>query len=557
MPKASPKRRRVAKSYTPSEKAQILEHAAKHGVSDASTKFKASRFSIYEWQRRVERAAKGQGDSPTSGPAPKDIEAKRDEEILTEWRKHPGLGPSQIRNQLRRANVKVSVNTVRRVMEDAGYRPPKVKREPHDQRYEAVRPNHLWHLDFLHRHINRQSTFTLIIIDDYSRYVVGHGVDDAERADLVIKTFEEAVERHGRPERVMDDKGSAFWSWRGISRFTELLTEMGIDQVVAEQKEWNGKIEVFNANLQQGALRRAALLRRRGDEAPARRASSLVQPRAHAPRARWSARPGRSVLRPRRGGPRAHRGRRRARREGLRRSARALPRALQGDEPSAACPRCGCSGRSCWGALRLLSRFFEARRVRRRVGVGFCEKPNLHAKDSPSLYLSRSPPSRPSCSPPRFWSGARSRCTSQLPAPTVEQILTATGATKSRAYELAASLADVLPTLTRGRGRPPAAPPAHQQAEGVAALTMTVLDYVMRHPGCVDRGPVRQRYSDGFRHFILELRALASRPRPRGLRPSRSGPAADPQGLAARSARHDQRSSPLPPLRAATRTRKS
>jgi hypothetical protein len=29
---------------------------------------------------------------------------------------------------------------------------------------------------------------------------------------------EEAVARHGRPERVMDDKGSAFWSWRGISR---------------------------------------------------------------------------------------------------------------------------------------------------------------------------------------------------------------------------------------------------------------------------------------------------------------------------------------------------
>jgi len=247
--KASSKRRRVAKSYTPSEKAEILEHAGKHGVSDASKKFKASRFSIYAWQRRVEKAARGEGDSPTSGPAPKDIEAKRDQEIIGEWRKHPGLGPSQIRNQLRRASVKVSVNTVRRVMEDAGYRPPKVKREPHDQRYEAVRPNHLWHLDFLHRHINRQSTFTLIIIDDCSRYVVGHGVDDAERADLVIKTFEEAAERHGRPERVMDDKGAAFWSWRGISRFTELLTEMGIDQLVAEHKEWNGKIEVFNANL--------------------------------------------------------------------------------------------------------------------------------------------------------------------------------------------------------------------------------------------------------------------------------------------------------------------
>jgi putative transposase len=240
---------RVAKLYTPSQKAQVLEHAAAHGVTAAAEKFEISRFSIYDWQRKLTKAAQGEGPSPTSGPAPADIEAVRDREILAEWHKHPGLGPSQIVNQLRRAGIKVAVHTARRVMEEAGYRPPKVQREPHDQCYEAVRPNHLWHLDFVQRHINRSSTFTLILIDDCSRFVTGHGVDDAERADLVIQTFEEATARHGRPERVMNDKGSAFWSWRGISRFTELLTEMGIDQIPAQHKEWNGKVEVFNANL--------------------------------------------------------------------------------------------------------------------------------------------------------------------------------------------------------------------------------------------------------------------------------------------------------------------
>ena len=241
---------RVARSYTPSQKAEALEYASAHGVAAAAEKFGMSRFSIYDWRRKLAKAAKGEGPSPTSGPAPADIEAQRDREILAEWRKHPGLGPSQIVNQLRRNGIKVAVHTARRVMEDAGYRPPKVKREPHDERYEAIRPNHLWHLDFVHRNINRSSTFTLILIDDYSRYVVGHGVDDgAERAEMVCKTFEEATARHGRPERVMSDKGSAFWSWRGISRFTALLTEMGIDQLIAEHKEHNGKVEVFNANL--------------------------------------------------------------------------------------------------------------------------------------------------------------------------------------------------------------------------------------------------------------------------------------------------------------------
>jgi transposase InsO family protein len=239
----------VAKSYTPSQREEVLTDAAELGVTAAHEKHGVSRFTIYNWQKKVARAAQGDGESPTGGESTVEIESRRDHEILGEWKKHPGLGPSQVRNQLRRTGVKVSVQTVRRVMEEQGYRPPKVERKPHDKRYDAVRPNHLWHLDFVHRHINRTSTFTLILLDDCSRFVTGHGVDDAERADLVIQTFEAAVERHGRPEMVMSDRGSAFWSWRGISRFTALLTEMGIDHIEAKHKEWNGKVEVFNANL--------------------------------------------------------------------------------------------------------------------------------------------------------------------------------------------------------------------------------------------------------------------------------------------------------------------
>jgi hypothetical protein len=53
---------------------------------------------------------------------------------------------------------------------------------------------------------------------------------------------------------VMHDRGSAFWSWRGISRFTALLAELGIDQIVAKHKEHNGKVEAFNGNLHKELL---------------------------------------------------------------------------------------------------------------------------------------------------------------------------------------------------------------------------------------------------------------------------------------------------------------
>jgi putative transposase len=245
-----PLKQGVAKIYTPSQRAEALEHASAHGPTETERKLGVSRYSIYAWQRKVSNAAVGNGSSPTAGPSQMEIDAQRDKEILDEWHRHPGLGPSQIRNQLRRKSIRVSTHTVRRVMEGAGYRRPKVERKVHDQRYEATRPNHLWHLDFVQRNIHRANTFTLIILDDFSRYVVGHGADEGgERADFVIAAFEEAVTRHGRPEMVMSDKGAAFWSWKGVSRFTALLTELGVDHLEAEHKEWNGKVEVFNANL--------------------------------------------------------------------------------------------------------------------------------------------------------------------------------------------------------------------------------------------------------------------------------------------------------------------
>src|SRR5215468_6479606 len=74
---------------------------------------------------RMSEAAAGEGPAPTTGPSPEQIEEQRDKEILDEWHKHPGLGPSQIVNQLARRNVHVGVHTARRVMEEAGYRPPK------------------------------------------------------------------------------------------------------------------------------------------------------------------------------------------------------------------------------------------------------------------------------------------------------------------------------------------------------------------------------------------------------------------------------------------------
>jgi transposase InsO family protein len=243
--------RRVAKTYTPSQRAQALERAADVGATAAASELGISRFSIYEWQRRTRLQAQGK---PAANPVAGDDEdpgAARDRRILAEWKAHPGLGPSQVRNQLRRQGFKVSVHTVRCVLEENGYVTPRVRRKDvHDQRYEAVRPNQLWHLDFLHRYIHKQKVYALIILDDWSRFIVGAALWDGERVAAVRETFFAAVSRHGRPEMVMSDGGSAFHSWRGVSEFTREMDELETDHLIAKTAPVNGKLEVLNANLQ-------------------------------------------------------------------------------------------------------------------------------------------------------------------------------------------------------------------------------------------------------------------------------------------------------------------
>ncbi|MFZ4751565.1 MAG: DDE-type integrase/transposase/recombinase, partial [Phycisphaerales bacterium] len=253
---ARSRRPRVAKVYTPSQIAQALEQVKTLGVRPASKVLGISRTTLRSWERKTARAAAGEGVAPTSGPDPKSASDERDGRILAEWKKQCGLGPSQVRNQLRRSGMTVSVQTVRRVMETAGYCPPKVERRDHTGEYEALRPNQLWHLDFVHRYIHQQKVFILALLDDYSRFVTGWTIDDAERADGVVAAFETAVRRYGRPEALMHDGGSAFWSWKGSSRFTRVLEEYGVDQLKVDVPQLNGKSEVFNANLQKELIDR-------------------------------------------------------------------------------------------------------------------------------------------------------------------------------------------------------------------------------------------------------------------------------------------------------------
>jgi hypothetical protein len=95
-----------------------------------------------------------------------------------------------------------------------------------------------------------------------------------------------------------------------------------------------------------------------------------------------------------------------------------------------------------------------------------------------------------------------------LPAPSTAQILKATGAGRSRAYELCDALRALLPGLQRPPGRParPEQPVEPAPAEPTHELTLQTLRFVAAHPGCLSTGPERLYYTQAFRLFALELR---------------------------------------------------
>ena len=238
------------KRYGASQKQEILVYAQTHNVQSASERFRVSVGTIYEWRRKLKRRQESGLRSVTEVLSQVDERADRDRRILKMWQQHPGYGPSQIRNMLRRNGFRVSVGTVRHVMEENGYLPPRLKRKEHVGRYEAGRPRELYHLDFYHFFVHKQKQCVLFIEDDYSRFISGWALVSSERADCVIEAFEESVRRYGRPEGVMSDRGSAFHSWRGVSRFETLLEEYEVNYFLAKEAAVNGKVEALNASFQ-------------------------------------------------------------------------------------------------------------------------------------------------------------------------------------------------------------------------------------------------------------------------------------------------------------------
>ena len=225
--------------------------------------------TIHRWLGEWARA-----DAETDDPAPgaklegprpggaTPIQAEHRALVLSIKHQHPNMGLAQIQNQLKRFHaLKLSRHMIGRIFREAGIplqvrSPASTQEDRSKNRFEMTRPNELWAIDFKEIWIHAERIHALFVLDDYSRFCVGFALSKSPSADLAISTIAAAIQRHGRPERILSDRGGQFHSWNGVSRFDEFLADFLVDHTVtkADHPFTNGKLEAFNNSLETEVL---------------------------------------------------------------------------------------------------------------------------------------------------------------------------------------------------------------------------------------------------------------------------------------------------------------
>ncbi len=245
----------MKKGFDQRQKLVIVKKALEIGFKEAAKVAGVHYTTVYEWRREVDALGEEEflkHEPRYPGRGIKEIGEEQEKGILDVWKANSGYGPGQVRNALRRQGVTVSIKSVRKVMEANGYQKRGKKREKEAcQRFEASRPLELAQMDILELYINKALVFLLILIDDFSRFILGFRLLEETSIDHVIGLVREAVGRYGKMEEILTDRGFVFYSWRGANRFELYLENEGIDLTHARphHPQTLGKVEALNRRI--------------------------------------------------------------------------------------------------------------------------------------------------------------------------------------------------------------------------------------------------------------------------------------------------------------------
>ncbi len=248
------------KRFSQEQKMVILKSAAKIDIKQAAKLADVHYTTIYQWRNQLEilgEEAFLEYQPSYPGRGIKEISPEQERAVLTAWENDPGFGPGQIRNQLRRQAITISIGTVRSIMQANGYQAANKKHDSQEvKRFEARRPLELVQMDILEFFINKLKVYVILMLDDYSRFILGCRLLDQTSVDAIIELVTAAIDRYGKMEEILTDRGFVFYSWRGINRFERYLQNERIDHTHARphHPQTLGKVEACNRRVKHELL---------------------------------------------------------------------------------------------------------------------------------------------------------------------------------------------------------------------------------------------------------------------------------------------------------------
>jgi transposase InsO family protein len=129
------------------------------------------------------------------------------------------------------------------------------------RRFEASYPRELYQMDITYVYlVNNAIYYLVIIIDDYSRFCVASELRRDQRGLSMIEVLHRAIERYGKPTKLLTDQGSSFYSWSPEQTlFARYLDDMKIEHIVADphSPQTLGKVERLNQTVQRELLNKS------------------------------------------------------------------------------------------------------------------------------------------------------------------------------------------------------------------------------------------------------------------------------------------------------------
>lgn len=150
-------------------------------------------------------------------------------------------GAEKIRVILAEGGIRTSAKRISSIMQELGlksirtnakkdYKKRQRNAKPNllKQQFSTERPNQVWVGDFTYFQINGHWLYFCMILDLYSRKIVGYQVSQNPSTNLVTATFRKAFKDRGRPEGLTfhSDRGKQYTS----KTFAALLRQCGVRQ---------------------------------------------------------------------------------------------------------------------------------------------------------------------------------------------------------------------------------------------------------------------------------------------------------------------------------------